>query len=56
MRTEKEKEKKATEDYAEYLCKKCGEWFLFEDFNLGEQRCKNCQKQKERKNGGRRLL
>jgi len=56
MRTEKEKEKRDPVDYAEYLCKKCGGWFLFEDFNLAKQECKNCQKRKERKKGGRRLL
>ena len=45
--TEKEKDKKALEDYAEYLCRRCRGWFLFEEFDIENQQCKKCREKRK---------
>jgi len=56
---ENEKLEEDSKNYSEYLCKKCGEFFLEKDFNLEKGLCKNCwnmEKKREPENVGSRVI
>ena len=45
----KEKAEENLKKYSEYLCQKCGKFFLGKDFNLDKHLCKKCWNMKKKK-------